>query len=145
MTVIETIVMAAQMFSVPPALLVSICSAESDLRSRVNVQDGGSASYGVCQLKLATARMFEPDAGPTLLMDPAHNSRIAAQYIRMQMMRYPGDTDCIVASYNAGTCRRHKDGRIFNRKYVKRVKGRMKEYEKHDAIIAATANMARND
>lgn len=131
MTVISTIITAAKAFSVPPALLLSICSAESDLRARVNVQDGGSASYGVCQLKLATAKMLEPLVGPSLLMQTEHNARIAAQYIKMQMERYPKDLDCVIAAYNAGTCKRNKKGLILNRKYVARVKGRMKNYEHH--------------
>jgi soluble lytic murein transglycosylase-like protein len=129
MTMIETIIAAAKLASVPPALLLSICSAESDLRSRVNVQDGDSASYGVCQLKLATARMIDPMAGPSLLLDPEYNAMIAAYYVAYQMQRYPGDEDCVIAAYNAGTCRRHPDGRILNRKYVKRVRDRMKGFE----------------
>lgn len=128
-SLVSTIIVAAHMFSVPPALLLSICSAESDLRPRTNVQDGGSASYGVCQIKLATARMFEPAANPALLNNSEVNARLAAQYVRYQMARYPDDLECVIAAYNSGTCRRNKHGKIMNRKYVKRVKARLEQYE----------------
>lgn len=133
MTPIETtIALAAKMFLVPPALLLSICSAESDFRPRTNLHDGGSASYGACQIKLGTARMFDRKVGPAHLNDTAINARLAAEYVRYQMDRYPDDLECVIAAYNAGTCYRNKYGDLVkqSQRYVNRVQPRLEKYER---------------
>lgn len=139
MSLVQTLIVAAKMFSVPPALLLSICSAESDFRPRTNLHDGGSASYGACQIKLGTAHMFDKKIGPALLSENPVNARIAAEYIRYQMDRYPDDLECVIVAYNAGSCYRDLHGRLVdkrgkpsknNHKYLNRVKPRLEQYER---------------
>lgn len=126
---IAVVTTAAKAASVPPALLLAICTVESNLNPHaLNVHDGGSASYGLCQLKVATAKQFDSKATPEMLLDPKHNARIAALYLRFSMNRYY-TTQCAVASYNAGSCRRNDNGAIRNIRYVRKVEKHRKVYE----------------
>ena len=76
--------------------------------------------------------MFDPKASPALLNDNAFNARIAAEYVRYQMDRYPDDLECVIAAYNAGTCYRNKHGQIVkqSQRYLDRVQPRLEKYER---------------
>lgn len=104
------------------AMLYSICSVESSGKNVLKHNDGGSPSYGVCQIKLSTAKLFNPDVTPTMLMTPEENVLYAALYLKKQQARYPKSTECTVASYNAGKCKKDDNGKIKNKDYVKKVK-----------------------
>lgn len=126
---IAVVTSAAKAASVPPTLLLAICTVESNLNPHaVNVHDGGSASYGLCQLKVATAKQFDKRASPEMLLEPKDNARIAALYLRFNIGRYY-TTQCAVASYNAGSCRRNESGVIRNIKYVRKVEKHRKVYD----------------
>lgn len=127
---IATTVAAAKAALVPPALLLAICSAETDWKPRLNPDDGGSASHGLCQIKLTTAQMFDRHATPAKLRDPAYNARMAALYLRYQLGRYPNNPKCVISAYNAGSCLRNPRGRILNRSHVNKVMERLIDYEK---------------
>lgn len=130
---IATVTAAAKAASVSPSLLLAICTVESNLNPHaVNVHDGGSASYGLCQLKVATAREFDHKASPEMLLDPKENARVAAAYLSFQVKRYQ-TVQCAVAAYNAGSCIRNSHGTIRNIRYVRNVERHRKLYE---AIIA---------
>lgn len=127
-SMIAVIAAAAQAASVPPALLLAICTVESNLNPlAVNVHDGGSASYGLCQIKTETAEWLGKDGSPEELLDPETNASIAALYLSKNLKRYRENESCAIAAYNAGTCRFNNKGLIRNRKYVNKV-------EKHRSI-----------
>ena len=102
-------------------MLLAICSVESDWRN-VAKQDGPTYSYGVCQVKLATARWVSGNEsiGEHDLMDPLFNLYIASLYLQYQLDRYSGDVDRAISAYNAG----HAVG--WNKAYVQKVKRRIK-------------------
>jgi soluble lytic murein transglycosylase-like protein len=132
--VVGAIQIAAEFVGIPAALLLGLCSAESDLRAIANPMDGGSPSLGVCQTKEATARMesFEGSA-EQLLRDPLVNAIYAAKYLRRQIRRYKGDVCSAIAAYNRGTAKRLQDGSFSNQRYVDRVIGRWMKYDKKAA------------
>ncbi len=106
----------------PPGLLSALCWVESNHKvTAINAQDGGSASYGVCQIKLDTARMLGYKGTVKTLKEPAVNVYWAGRYLKYQLDRYSGDPRKAVAAYNAGTHRVNKKGLIKNRKYVEKV------------------------
>lgn len=106
---------------IDPGMLISVCTVETNLRNVTNHYDGNSPSYGVCQVKLSTARLFRPKISVRELMKPEVNADIAAKYLKWQLARYDGDFSCTVAAYNAGSCNK-KSGSIRNIKYVNKVR-----------------------
>jgi len=111
-----------------PGLLPSICWVESNYRNVINEFDGGSPSYGICQIKLNTAnwmKEYHKITGPVLdetdLMEPKINTLYAGLYIKYQLNRYNGDIECAISAYNAGRCIKG------NKKYVKKVLKRLNE------------------
>ncbi len=122
--------LAALKANIPLALLLGICSTESDFRSGVvNLYDGGSPSTGVCQLKTSTARMLGYNGTPeTLRLDDEVNAIYAALYIKKQLKRYDGRICDAISSYNMGKVKRFPAGHYKNRSYVKKVLRRMKKY-----------------
>ena len=50
------ILAAAKAVGVPGALLLAICTHESNLQNVIAPQDHGSPSYGLCQVKQDTAK-----------------------------------------------------------------------------------------
>jgi soluble lytic murein transglycosylase-like protein len=100
------------------ALLSAICWVESKhTPAAINVVDGGSASYGECQVKLKTARYMGFKGHPSQLLKREVNREFAGKYLRYQLARYDGDVRMAVSAYNAGRVR----GEIRNHKYVNRV------------------------
>lgn len=107
------------------ALVSAICWVESSHRENaINIEDGNSASYGLCQIKLGTARLMGFRGGPLeLWRNPKVNREYATKYFRYQMGRY-GSLDKAIAAYNAGSVR---GGVIRNRAYVEKVLRAYKE------------------
>jgi soluble lytic murein transglycosylase-like protein len=127
----------AKTYSISPLLLIAICNTESNFRNVINVNDGGSASYGVCQVKLATARFIERrEVAPSELLNPSVNLTIAAKYLAYQTRRY-GDkeTDCIVSAYNAGSCLKNKEGKILNHIYLSKVYSHLEKNLMTDEVV----------
>jgi hypothetical protein len=102
-----------------PSLLPAICSVESDFRNVINHYDGGSPSYGICQIKLATAQDMLPDVTAEMLMEPVINAYVAGLYLKYHEKRYEaerfikretvrikqyGKEACVISAYNAGRC-----------------------------------------
>jgi soluble lytic murein transglycosylase-like protein len=128
---IAIIVAAALRAGVPPVMELAVCTQESNLRPRaVNVQDGGSASYGLCQIKSSTAKMLGFRSSPEFLLDPEHNAAVGAAYLRRLLNNYGSDHNCAIAAFNAGICRHTWHGQIRNLRYVKAVLERERNYTK---------------
>jgi len=117
---IEALIRAANIVGVSPALLVALCSTETNLANVVRYNDGASSSYGICQVKLETARLIDRKADALLLMKPHYNALIAARYLQYQMGRY-NDTWLAVAAYNSGSVKFNRRRELVNRNYVKKV------------------------
>jgi soluble lytic murein transglycosylase-like protein len=97
---------AAKAVGLPPVLLLSVCYVESSHRNVVSPMDGGSASYGACQVKHATAVMEDKYVQPSDLMRPDVNARIAGLHLRRLLRRYDGDVGCALSAYNSGRAKR---------------------------------------
>lgn len=113
------ILIAAKKVGVSGALLLAICTHETNLRNVLIPADGQSATYGVCQVKFETAEMLGYSGKPKGLMDPATNAYWAAQYLKYQENRY-NDGCKAVAAYNAGRFNESSKlpGKPRNLKYV---------------------------
>lgn len=133
-TIVLTITKAAKAAKVSATLLVALCSHESmDFTIKYNQFDGGSPSYGICQVKEDTARMLGFKGKKEELMIDKVNAKYAAKYLSFQEKRY-GTTDwCkLVAAYNAGSYKESKKvpGKPMNLKYVRLVQKKLdSEYE----------------
>jgi hypothetical protein len=115
---------ASQATGVSPELLSSLCYQESrhDIYAYVP-HDGGSPSYGMCQVKLATARALGFTGRADLLMEPSRNALYASLYLSSQHRRF-GTWERAVSSYNAG----HPIS--GNKRYVKNVVGGWNEFRR---------------
>lgn len=123
MTVTMIIVAAAKSVGVPGALLLAICTHESNLKNVMVPHDGGSPSYGICQIKEATANSLGFKGKARELMNPTVNAKFSAKYLKMQLERYDGDWCKATAAYNAGTYNPSSKvpGKPRNLKYINRV------------------------
>ena len=104
---------------VPVALLLGICTAESELNPKAFNED--DPSYGLCQVMLPTAQQMGFKGTVIELFNPQTNVYYAAKYLKWQLKRYRGDWISVIAAYNAGSVLRNSKGRIINLKYVDKV------------------------
>jgi len=127
MTYSAIILAAAKAAKVSGALLLAICTQESNLTNAYVLHDGGSPSIGVCQLKYETAKMLGFKGRAQDLMNPVYNSTYAAKYLAYQQNRYGNDWVKIASSYNAGSYNPSKKvvGCPRNLKYVIAVKSKL--------------------
>lgn len=123
MTFTAIILSAAKSIGVPGVLLLAICTHESGLRNIQTLQDHGSTSYGICQVKEGTASLVGLNVGGNRLLVPSINAEAAARYLKLQLDRYEGDWCKATAAYNAGTYNPSaaEPGHPRNLKYVKGV------------------------
>lgn len=129
MTYSAIILAAAKAVKVSGALLLAICTQESNLTNAMVLHDGGSPSYGVCQLKYETAKMVGFKGRKQDLMDVKTNATFAAKYLAYQQTRYGDDWHKITAAYNAGSYNPSSKivGCPRNLRYVKAVKDKLDE------------------
>jgi len=140
---IAIITAAAKTAGVPASLLIAICTHESNGLNVMVPHDGGSPSYGYCQIKKETAEWLgykgigsgklrrskrfhgamEPVGKPKGLMVAEVNALYAAKYLRKQLDKYDGEWCKATAAYNAGSYLPSKlaPGEPRNLKYVKKV------------------------
>lgn len=118
-------------FGVSSSLMLAVCLHESGLKDVHNYQDGGSASYGMCQIKLGTAqgvgRIFghkDMESWTSKDMhEPEKNIKAAAMYLSYIQAKHDGNVCAVLAEYNAGRVTESKvePGLPRNYKYVKKV------------------------
>lgn len=93
----------AQEFNLNPRLLRAVCWVESKHNPKaINLFDGPSPSYGLCQVKLETARFLKFRGTGKQLMHPRVNSYYAAKYLAYQLARYDYDWTKATIAYNHG-------------------------------------------
>lgn len=100
---LEVLFMAATIrYNLPAGLLESLCYVESKHQVwAVHVDDGGSDSIGICQVKKSTARTFRKHVTTKQLFTPEINIDIAARYLKHQIVRYHSVRKAVIA-YNLG-------------------------------------------
>jgi soluble lytic murein transglycosylase-like protein len=111
------------------AIMSAICNVESGGdSSAINVRDGGSPSYGYCQIKLETARQFGfKGYASELWLKREVNYEFARRYFLYQYERYGKNADLAIAAYNSGSVRINPEtGRLRNAAYVSKVKSAMR-------------------
>lgn len=115
--------LVTQTYNLPVGLLSSVCYVESkhDV-SAIHLADGPSSSFGVCQLKLETARWLGYRGTERhLQQDALVNAYYAGKYLRYQLGRYHGDILSAISAYNSGSYRLTKAGAPINRDYTRQV------------------------
>jgi soluble lytic murein transglycosylase-like protein len=99
-------------------LIYAICMVESNHRNIISFQDGGSPSYGFCQVKHTTAkfiaRKYRLKYHISDLLTPTKNMMIASHYIQYQLERYKGRVECAIEAYNKGSAKKCT-GRYVNK------------------------------
>lgn len=142
----ETIILAAaKAAKVSGALLLAICTHESNLKNVKVPNDGGSPTYGICQVKYETAQMMGFDGKPKDLMDPSTNAKYAAAYLKYQKERYDSDWIKATAAYNAGTYNESSKipGCPRNLKYIRLVKKKLDESLRHRLTCVKPESVAK--
>lgn len=121
------ILTAAKAAKVSGSLLLAICMHETGLKNASVPFDHGSPTYGVCQIKLDTAKMIGFTGKAPDLMVPGINAKWAAIYLKYQLDRYNGNWCKTVAAYNAGkfTESTISPGYPRNLKYVRKVQQKL--------------------
>jgi soluble lytic murein transglycosylase-like protein len=127
MNYVHIILKAAKTAKISGVFLLAICTHETKLTNIQVLNDGGSTSYGICQVKYDTAKMLGYDGKPEGLMVPSVNAKWAAEYLKYQYDRYGGVWYRAVAAYNAGQYNESTkiNGCPRNLKYVKKVQEKM--------------------
>jgi soluble lytic murein transglycosylase-like protein len=106
----------------PPGLLSGLCYVESAHNPNAfHRDDNGADSIGICQIRIATARMVGFRGTEKQLRVPAINIAFSGRYLRRQLVRYNFDLAQAIAAYNSGSLRLDQDGNIRNHKYVRAV------------------------
>lgn len=103
MTYSKIILLAAKKAGVSGALLLAVCTHESNLKNVMRPRDGNGPSYGICQIKYETAKQMGFKGQAKDLMVPRINAKYAAIYLRYQYIRYHGNACKAVAAYNSGS------------------------------------------
>jgi hypothetical protein len=104
------------------SLFMAICSVESDYRN-ISKMDGKSMSYGPCQIKCSTARIYNEDLNCEDLRMSHVSIVYAGMHLKDLLSRYKKE-DCAIKAYNAGSCRKN------NYKYLNKVKKRKDNFER---------------
>lgn len=108
---------ATTQFSLPPHLIDSLCYVETGWKiNAVHLDDGGSDSIGICQIKLETARSVGYKGTSQSLMVPRVNIYYAAKYLSALRSRYHGDIKKAIIAYNLGHA-----GQLTRTKYSDKV------------------------
>lgn len=128
MDVITTILKAAKVAKVSGALLVAICSHESQgFTVNYTPQDKGSPSYSFCQIKERTAVQMGFRGRAEDLNRTEVGAKFAARYLKYQEKRYGDSWLHQTAAYNSGTYNPSNKvvGCPRNLAYIKLVKSKL--------------------
>jgi len=108
--VMTAFLIAGHTTGIDPALLSSLCYEESKYNTHAFAEhDGHTPSFGLCQIKLKTARELGYRGRAVGLMDAETNALYAAKYLAKQKKRW-GTWARAISAYNAGhpaRCNQH--------------------------------------
>lgn len=96
----RTILQISQEVGVDPLLFAAICYKESHFKYFYNVNDGGTPSYGPCQIKAITARHVKLYRE---YMTHEDTIRVGASYLKEKLAKC-GNVRSALAAYNTGRC-----------------------------------------
>lgn len=109
-------------FNLPNNLLSSLCYVESKHEiNAIHLDDGGSKSLGICQVKYNTAKWLGFKGTESELMLPENNIYYAAKYLAYQQKRYSCINKAIIA-YNKGNAK-HFTKSKYRDKVIKQWRG----------------------
>lgn len=95
-------ILVSNQLNLPNNLLRAVCFVESSHNAKaIHLNDGKGDSLGLCQIKLATAKMAGFKGTQTQLMDPLVNAYYAGLYLKKQINKYGGVRAGVIA-YNRG-------------------------------------------
>ncbi len=116
---------AADRYNVPASLILAHMKAESSFDPTAYREEPalGTASYGLLQLLLPTAKSLDPRATPDALFDPEYNVNLGTALMAKNLIRYGGNLSDEAASYNAGTAWKNESGQYTNSKGSTNVQG----------------------
>jgi soluble lytic murein transglycosylase-like protein len=101
-TIVLLFILTSIKYNLPPGLLKSLCYVESKHNiASVSINDGGSDSIGICQVKLKTAKWLGFEGNEKELLKPEYNIEYAGKYLKYQIDRYDSTHKGIIA-YNRG-------------------------------------------
>lgn len=87
----------------PTGLLSSLCYVETTHKvTAIAYNDGKTHSYGICQIKIETAKGLGFKGTEIDLMKPENNIYYAGLYLKYQTIRYKGDMPRAITAYNRG-------------------------------------------
>ena len=111
-------------FGLPQGLLSSVCYVESNHNPNVvHYHDGRGASYGLCQIKLTSAKLVGFKGTEQDLMNPKVNAYYAGKYLQHQIIRYQSLRRGVIA-YNLGHA-----GLLTSTKYQTKVYSTWAQYK----------------
>lgn len=125
----------AKRYGIQPELVAAVIDTESNFRpTLVSTKN----AQGLMQIIPATGRLM----GANNLFNPADNIRAGTRYLRYLNRRFPGDSQLVLAAYNAGEGAIGRFGGIppyrETQQYVRKVASRRSEYQrKVDRAVAA--------
>ncbi len=100
------------------SLLRAICWVESSHNQRVRiVMDAGSPSYGICQVKFATAQHLGYIGSARNLINPETNIHWSAKVLSHWLNRFNGNWKKAATAYNRGHY--YKNMSVCNRYVIK--------------------------
>lgn len=134
----EIIYREARKQGLAPELVAAVIDAESDFRPSLV---SNKNAQGLMQIIPSTGRLM----GANNLFNPTENIRAGTRYLRYLKRRFPGDSQLVLAAYNAGEGVIGRFGGIppypETQQYVKRVAVRTHLYEKK--VNSAVASYVR--
>lgn len=105
-TLTALFIVYSMQFNLPQGLLSSVCWVESNHKAHAySHNDGGSPSYGVCQVKFQTAQFMGFTGKAKDLQKPEINIHYSAKYLAHQLKRYNGDVQKALIAYNQGSAK----------------------------------------
>jgi|GEM_PF-3823072 len=87
-------------YNVNPNLIFAIIRAESSFNPYAL---SPANCYGLMQLSLPTARLFDKSVNSQNIYDPETNIRIGVKYFKLLMNQFNNNLVCAIAAYNAGS------------------------------------------
>lgn len=114
----------AKLYHIEPALVKAVIRQESNWDVNASRYEAhlNDTSWGLMQVLLKTARWILGNENLTIqeLIKPDINISAGAKYLGTLLAKYGNVRDAL-ASYNAGSPRRNKDGSYVNQEYVDKV------------------------
>lgn len=134
----------ARKHNVDPNLVKAIIKQESawDVNASRYEAHLNDSSWGLMQVLLKTAKWMLNNDKLTIqdLIKPEVNVEAGTRYLAYLSGRYPNNLQDVMASYNAGSPRKNKDGTYTNQSYVDKISRNYAMYK----TLGSAADIATN-